>query len=110
MKIRKFYQFLYIFLCIFFLQSLIFAQTPTPTETPKIVAEIDAKIIPEDEANLIHLGDLINVDFVGNLEFDWRGTLSPEGFLSGIDFIENPIFALCRSEEAVAQDIEKAYG
>jgi len=110
MKIRKFYQFLYIFLCIFFLQSLLFAQTPTPSETPKIVAETDTKTIPEDESSLIHLGDLINVDFVGNLEFDWRGTLSPEGFLSGIDFVENPIFALCRSEEAVAQDIEKAYG
>jgi protein involved in polysaccharide export with SLBB domain len=107
MKIRKFYQFLYIFLCIFFLQSPIFAQTPT--ETPKPVSENDTKTIPEDESNLIHLGDLIDVDILGNLEFDWRGTLSPEGFLDGIDFVENPIFALCRSEEDVAKDVEKAY-
>lgn len=110
MKIRKFYQFLYIFLCILFLQSLLSAQTPTPTETPKTVSENDTKTIAEDESNLIHLGDLIDVDFVGNLEFDWRGTLTPEGFLNGIDFAENPIFALCRSEEAVAADIEKALG
>lgn len=106
MKIRKFYQFLYIFLCILFWQSPLFAQTPTPTETPQIVTENPSKTMPEAESDLIHPGDLIDVDFVGNLEFDWRGTLTPEGFLT-VDYIENPIFALCRSEAEVAVDIEK---
>ena len=32
------------------------------------------------EANLIHLGDVIDIDVEGNLEFDWRGPLTPEGF------------------------------
>ncbi len=109
MKIRKFCQFSYVFLCILFLQSAISAQTPTPTETPKIVSENDTKVIPESESNLIHLGDLIDVDVVGSLEYDWRGSVSPEGFLSGIAFAEQPIFALCRSEEAVAADVTKVF-
>jgi protein involved in polysaccharide export with SLBB domain len=109
MKIRKFYQFSYIFLCILFLQSAFSAQTPTPTETPKIASEVDTKVIPESESNLIHLGDLIDVDVVGSLEYDWRGSVSPEGFLSGMTFAEQPIFALCRSEEAVADEITKVF-
>jgi protein involved in polysaccharide export with SLBB domain len=109
MKIRKFHQFSLIFLCILVWKGSISAQTPTPTETPKPVADTNTITISEDESKLIHLGDLIDVDVVGNLEFDWRGTLNPEGFLNGIDYVENPIFALCRSEEEVARDIAKAY-
>jgi protein involved in polysaccharide export with SLBB domain len=108
MKIAKLYQFSYIFLCILVWQSSFSAQTPTPTETPKPSAETIS--IPANEADLIHLGDLIDVDVVGSFEFDWRGTLNPEGFLNGIDYVENPIFALCRSEEEVAKDVAKAYG
>jgi protein involved in polysaccharide export with SLBB domain len=102
MKVSKFYRFLCFLLCIFFWQCTVFAQVPTPSETPKI--------IPEAEANLIHLGDLIDVDVVGSFEYDWRGTISPEGFLSGLNFVEAPIFALCRNEEDVAADITKAFG
>lgn len=109
MNIRKFCQFLYIFLCILFLQSEFSAQTPIPTETPKSESNVDSKTIPEAESNLIHLGDLIDVDVVGSLEFDWRGNVSPEGFLSGLTFAEEPVFALCRSEESVAADITKIY-
>ncbi len=95
----------YIFLCIFCLQSLFFAQTPTPENvSANSPAEI-AKI----EAGLIHLGDLIEVDVIGSTEYDWRGTLNPEGFLNGIDFVDNPVYALCRSEETVAADVAKGY-
>lgn len=59
--------------------------------------------------NLIHIGDLIDVDIIGSTEYDWRGKINPEGFLEGINFIENPIFGLCRSEESVAADIAKGY-
>lgn len=84
------------------------AQTATPT--PAAVVE---KILPdnsENEINLIHFGDVIEVDVIGSVEYDWRGTLNPEGFLSGIDFVENPIYALCRSEEEIALDVAKGYG
>jgi polysaccharide export outer membrane protein len=105
MESSKRYKIPYIFLCIFCLQSLFFAQTPTPENiSANSPAEI-AKI----EANLIHLGDLIEVDIIGSTEYDWRGTLNPEGYLNGIDFIENSIYALCRSEETVAADVAKGY-
>ncbi|MGI8640947.1 MAG: polysaccharide biosynthesis/export family protein [Pyrinomonadaceae bacterium] len=103
MKNKSDYHFSHIFLCIIFLQSLI-AQVPTPT--PENLSE---KTPIELEANLLHLGDLIDVDVIGSVEYDWRGTLNPEGFLNGIDFVENPVFGLCRSEEDVAGDVAKAY-
>lgn len=59
--------------------------------------------------NLIHLGDLIDVDILGSVEHDWRGTLTPEGFLNGLDYIEEPIYALCKGEEEVAQLVAKAF-
>ncbi len=54
---------------------------------------------------LIHFGDLIDVDVVGSLEYDWRGTITPEGFLDGLERIPKQIYALCRSEESIAEDI-----
>jgi protein involved in polysaccharide export with SLBB domain len=58
----------------------------------------------------VHIGDVVDVDVVGNLEFDWRGTLTPEGYLDGLDKIEEQIYALCRSEPEIASDIAKQYG
>ncbi len=109
MKITKQYWFSYLFLYIFFVQTVGFAQTPTPTPTPQNSTENTTKIIPPSEINLIHLGDLVEVDVVGSFEFDWRGTISPEGFLNGINFVESPIYALCRSEEEIATEVSKAY-
>jgi polysaccharide export outer membrane protein len=105
MKSRKFYQISLLLLCILFLQSLLSAQTPTPDS----IAANTSVETPETLANLIHFGDLIDVDVVGSIEYDWRGTLNPEGFLNGIDFIENPIFALCQSEQAIAAEVSRAY-
>jgi Periplasmic protein involved in polysaccharide export len=82
------------FLGFFLLQGVNLAQTPS--ENPS--------------AAKIHFGDLIDVDVVGSTEYDWRGTITPEGFLSGLDFIEEPVYALCRTEEDVARQIEKGYG
>ncbi|CAN5351975.1 hypothetical protein BH10ACI1_BH10ACI1_22910 [soil metagenome] len=109
MKITKHYWFSYLFLCIVLIQSFVVAQTPSPTATPQNTTENPAKIIPTTESNLIHLGDLLEIDVIGSLEFDWRGTISPEGYLSGINFVESPIFALCRSEEEIAAEVTKAY-
>lgn len=62
---------------------------------------------PED---LIHIGDLVDVDVVGSTEFDWRGGLTPEGFLSGIQFTDEPVSALCRTPGQVAESIKGSYG
>jgi len=71
----------------------------SPADTPAVTDQID----------LVHLGDLVDIDVVGSFEFDWRGTLTPEGFLDGLDKIEEPVFALCRSEDQLATAIAKAY-
>jgi protein involved in polysaccharide export with SLBB domain len=57
------------------------------------------------ETDLIHFGDLIDVDVIGSLEFDWRGSINPEGFLDGIETLEEPVFALCRSESEITADL-----
>ena len=57
----------------------------------------------------IHFGDVVDVDVVGSLEFDWRGSLNPEGFLDGMERVEEPVFALCRSEREVAASITQQY-
>jgi protein involved in polysaccharide export with SLBB domain len=79
-------------------------EDPTPTESQS------TEKITETEEHLINIGDLIDIDIVGSTEYDWRGKLTPEGFLSGINFIEEPIYARCRTEANVAQQIAKGYG
>lgn len=76
------------------------AQTPVTAETP----------LPIDpEKDLIHLGDTIDVDILGSVEYDWRGTLTPEGFLSGLNFVEEPVYAQCKTEKEVADSVAKGY-
>ncbi|CAN5159568.1 hypothetical protein BH20ACI2_BH20ACI2_04160 [soil metagenome] len=58
---------------------------------------------------LVHYGDVIDVDVVGGFEFDWRGTITPEGHLDGLETFDVPIFALCRTESEIAADIARAY-
>lgn len=94
---KKFYLISFLLL-IFYRQSPVLAQTPTPVAKPE-----------KSAAELIHLGDLVDVDVLGSVEFDWRGTLTPEGFLKGIEFTAEPIYALCQTEEAVAQAVAKGY-
>lgn len=78
----------------------VFAQNPAAENTP----------IPIDpEKDLIHLGDTIDVDVVGSVEYDWRGTLSPEGFLSGLDYVEEPIFAQCKTETEISEAVARGY-
>jgi protein involved in polysaccharide export with SLBB domain len=72
--------------------------SPQPTPTPAA-----------NEADLIHFGDVIDVDVLGGFEYDWRGRLTPEGDLDGLQALADPIHALCRSESEVAADIVRAY-
>ncbi|MEP6923532.1 MAG: SLBB domain-containing protein [Pyrinomonadaceae bacterium] len=57
--------------------------------------------------NLIHNGDTIDVDVLGSLEYDWRGTTDDEGFLSNLPYFS--VFALCQSEDNLAAEITAAY-
>lgn len=106
MKSRKFYQISYIFFCTGLFYNSILPQTPTP----ETIAVNNSSENSQTQTNLVHLGDLVDVDVIGSIEYDWRGTLNPEGFLDSIDFVENPILALCRSEEEIAADVVKGYG
>ena len=62
-----------------------------------------------NDMDRIHQGDTIEVDVVGSFEFDWRGSLNPEGFIDGIERLPDPIFARCKSTAAVANDIANQY-
>lgn len=96
----KIFGFLIFLLFGIFLQISVRGQTTSVEPVP----EAD-----QSEAESIHFGDLIDVDIVGSVEFDWRGTITPEGFLQGLDFIEEPVYALCRTEAEVAEDVAKGY-
>lgn len=63
----------------------------------------------EDPDTLVHFGDLIDVDVLGGFEFDWRGTLDPDGFLAGFDSFDEPVFGHCRTVEQISGDVAKAY-
>jgi polysaccharide export outer membrane protein len=108
MKSRRFYLFSLILLCFILRQGFIFAQTPSPTPVP-IAAQnsVETRIA---ETDLVHHGDLIDVDVIGSVEYDWRGTINPEGFLDAVDYAENPIYALCRNEQQIAGAVAQAYG
>ena len=106
MKIREFYFFSIVVLCLAFGQSRSLAQSPTPT--PEAIVVVNSSEISPADADRIHFGDLIDVDVIGSVEYDWRGTVTPEGFLNGVDYAENPIYALCRREEEIAADVAQA--
>lgn len=102
---------------LFFLHGFVFAQTPAPTPenitaSSESISEEKQVQEPETKKNaddLIHLGDLIDIDIVGSTEYDWRGKLSPEGFLSGVDYVDEPIYGLCKSEEEIALAVSKGF-
>ncbi len=62
-----------------------------------------------DEDDLIHFGDLLDVNILGSTEYDWRGAITQEGFLSGLEFTEDDVYGLCRTEKSVALDVARAY-
>ncbi len=63
----------------------------------------------EDTINRIHFGDVLEIAVIGSPEYDWEGNLNPEGFIEGLELAEEPIYALCSTEEELAKKIEKAY-
>lgn len=69
-----------------------------------------ARVVDDSFENLVHYGDVIDVDVLGSFEFDWRGGLTTDGHLDGMENLGEQIFALCRTETAIARDIEKVLG
>ncbi len=60
-----------------------------------------------DQAGLVHFGDLIEVDVIGSYEYDWRGSLTPDGYLDGLDTIADPIYGLCQTEADLSSAIQR---
>jgi len=90
-----------------------FCFTEANGQKPVTDQEVNPKIRPEIQNSgddLVHIGDLIDVDIVGGFEFDWRGSLSADGFLDGLDSYGEPIYGLCRSEAQIAADVAKVLG
>lgn len=82
--------------------------SPSGDIKPEQVAP-NGGLIGTENSELIHFGDLVNVDIVGSTEFDWRGRITAEGVLGGLGFTEQPIFALCRETGHVASEIQSEY-
>ncbi|MEQ1644373.1 MAG: SLBB domain-containing protein [Pyrinomonadaceae bacterium] len=89
-------RFLFLLLILFCLSAKGLSQEATPTATP----------VPSED--LVHFGDLIDVDVVGEFEFDWRGKLNSDGSLDGFASYGDPIAGVCRSVEGIAADVAKA--
>ena len=64
---------------------------------------------PANEAQLAHVGDVLDVDFVGTSEFDWRGPVDLSGVLSAFSTFGDPIHAACKSEEDIAAEVAASY-
>ena len=60
---------------------------------------------PDNYLNRVHAGDIVDIHVVGNLDYDWRGGLTPEGFLDGFEKVPKQIYALCRTEDEIAKEI-----
>ncbi|MGI8556619.1 MAG: polysaccharide biosynthesis/export family protein [Pyrinomonadaceae bacterium] len=92
----------------FFLSTIVYAQTNGDNPADKTNHSESAEVVKNSE-DLIHFGDLIEVDVIGSTEYDWRVSLTPEGFLDGLNFVEKPVYGLCRTKEEVAADVVKGY-
>lgn len=62
-------------------------------------------VAPDPTIESVHQGDVIEIDVIGSIEYDWRGTLDPEGNLAGYDVIEDKVFARCRSVDEIAKAV-----
>jgi protein involved in polysaccharide export with SLBB domain len=106
MKKGKLYHFSKFFLCLIFLQGSALSQDTNPANNPANNKTTKPQI---SEESLIHFGDLVEIDVIGSFEYDWRGRLTPEGFLDGVEFVDSPVYGLCQTESYVADKITAYY-
>ena len=90
------------------------ARASTPkTDDQKFEGEKKAALTENKSAltieKLVHGGDTLDVDFLGSLEYDWRGKADDDGFLSALPHLNTPIFTLCRTEDEIGAEISAAY-
>lgn len=88
------------------------APNPPPIEQIDQTAPAEQPAAPIVEPNvetLIHYGDVLEIDVLGSVEFDWRGKLNDEGLLNGLPNLTNSISGLCRTETEIADEIAHAY-
>lgn len=112
-----------IFCAMFFLISAVksAAQIPVNSQT-STAANLDSAAKPSDSPppteltvisppaeTLIHLGDTIEVDLLGSLEYDWRGKADDTGNITSLPYPNLSISTLCRTEAEVAAEIAAAY-
>ncbi len=91
------------------IEPLKFETPPVSDAQKESPRETTPKSQPTSPDDLIHFGDLIDVDLVGSIEYDWRGRLTPEGFLSGLKFAGDEIYAVCLSTSELESVIAERY-
>ena len=79
---------------------------PAPKLNTTKIKQDTSKLNPD---NLIHYGDLVDVDVLGSVEYDWRGRVASEGFLSGPNFVEKGVYAACKTVDEVAKQVSTSY-
>jgi protein involved in polysaccharide export with SLBB domain len=100
---------IFVFITTYLVSAQVLTEEKTSNQATKNQVS-DTNLLDTSFENLIHFGDLIDVDVVGSTEYDWRGTITPEGFLTVSFFNADPIYALCKSEDYVSQELTKIYG
>lgn len=72
-----------------------------------VVLASGAAYAQSSQAELVHFGDLLEVDVVGSYEYDWRGSLTAEGYLDGLDTLQNQVYALCQTENELSAAVQR---
>ena len=78
---------------------------------PMVPGQTEPPSPPGDNVEFIdriHQGDVIEIRVAGSLEYNWRGSLNPEGFLDGYDRITAPLYAQCKTVQDLGQQLDKA--
>lgn len=96
---------------LWFCPCFVLGQTADPPPLPESISEKEEKATSNQVSinDLVHFGDLIEVDVLGSLEYDWRGSLNPEGFLDKVEYVDKSFYGLCRKVDEIAGEIEQAY-
>jgi len=89
------------------LQPAVLPSPNPPSESSPGSSPGDSRTV--DEEDLVHFGDVIDVDVVGSFEFDWHGTVNSDGYLAGLQNFGQPVLGLCRAPSQIAQDISNIY-
>lgn len=108
MKQRSIYILKFLFFTLSLCHTAVAQDISTNIQTKTDAANPSVGSVNEED--LVHFGDLIEIDVIGSAEFDWRGSLTAEGFLEQINFVEGTVFGLCKSEKQIADAVSPLFG